>query len=178
MAETDYTAEIWKTIPAAPDYEASTFGRIRRSSTGISPKSRVVVGRILKPRLSGRRMTYLCVNMTVAGRAKNYNVHRMVGETFLGAAPTPNAHIAHRDGDSLNNAISNLRWATPSENERDKLRHGRDTRGTRNGVNKLTSVDVLAIRESTRPQSAVAAQFGVSQTTVSKIRRRMRWAWL
>lgn len=69
---------------------------------------------------------------------------------------------------------------THSDNMRDMARKGRgywpDTRGERHGASKLTSADVIAIRAATGPQSAVAARFYISQTTVSQIRLRKRWA--
>jgi hypothetical protein len=43
---------------------------------------------------------------------------------------------------------------------------------------KLGDADVLAIRASRELQRCVAARYGVSQTLISRIRRREKWAWL
>lgn len=48
-------------------------------------------------------------------RGKTYKVHRVVCEAFHGPEPFPNADVIHRDGDTLNNAENNLRWATRAE---------------------------------------------------------------
>lgn len=51
-------------------------------------------------------------------------------------------------------------------------------RGTTHGLSKLTEDQVLAIRADTRPQSKIAESYGVSQTLISKIKRRIYWSWL
>lgn len=48
-------------------------------------------------------------------------------------------------------------------------------KGEKHGGAKLTEQDVLAIRAAKVTQTALAVQYGVSQTTVSDIRRRNVW---
>jgi|SRR6266550_4067309 len=41
---------------------------------------------------------------------------------------------------------------------------------------KLTSDEILAIKQDTRLQSEIAAEYRISQTAVSRIKARARWA--
>jgi len=59
-----------------------------------------------------------------------------------------------------------------------RLHRERIARGEQHGNAKLTVAMVLAIREAPGSQAAIAAEFGVSQQTVSKLKRRERWDWL
>lgn len=43
-------------------------------------------------------------------------VHRIVAETFIGPAPTPQHEVNHKDLNKLNNHVSNLEWVTRQEN--------------------------------------------------------------
>lgn len=99
-----------------------------------------------------------------------------------GEPPTPRHVAAHS---CLNGHLGcvnprHLRWATQSENERDKLASGTSNRGSRHGRSKLTEGDVLAIRKlsGNLKQDEIAAKFGVSKWTVGEIIRRKRWGWL
>ena len=178
MADPDYTDEIWKPIPFATDYAVSDFGRVKRIVAAASRKSRSPVGKILAARPCGKKNRYLCVNMTVAGQAKNWNVHRLVARTFLGEPPSENHEVAHGDGNGHNNRLGNLGWKTPSRNAADKLLHGTHDRGTRSVCSKLDEASVLYIRASSESQSSLGKRFGVAQTTIGKIKRRVRWGWL
>lgn len=53
-------------------------------------------------------------------------VHRLVATAFHGPQPVGKPIIRHLDGNPDNNSESNLQWGTHSENEEDKLRHGRN----------------------------------------------------
>lgn len=51
-------------------------------------------------------------------------------------------------------------------------------RGEDAGNARLTSSDVIAIRSDDRTQAEIAREYGVAQTTVSAIKRNMRWGFL
>jgi hypothetical protein len=106
-------------------------------------------------------------------------VHQMVLEAFTG--PRVGRECGrHMNGDPGDNRLCNLRWGTHKENSADKLRHGTDGRGERCPTRKLTAVQVREIRAlvSTSTHAAIAAQFGVSRSTVSMIAARRIWAFV
>lgn len=115
----------WKPIPGWHGYyEASDTGLIRsiertvRNSRGV----RTIKPRILRPSANGK--DYRIVVLSREGKRHAYPVHRLVAETFLG--PLPDGwHTCHVDGDNQNNAVANLRYQTPTENNLDVVRHGR-----------------------------------------------------
>lgn len=107
--------------------------------------------------------------------AVSRGVHRLVCEAFRGAPPTAKHVAAHRDGNGMNNAVDNLRWATPLENEHDKSLHGTVARGERQGNSKLTTPEVVAIRRDPRPYRQIARDYGVTPENIAVIVRRDGW---
>ena len=59
-------------------------------------------------------------NLSKDGIRKTIEVHILVGNHFLPPKPTPKHEIDHIDRNKKNNHISNLRWATRSEQEINK----------------------------------------------------------
>lgn len=113
--------EQWAPIPDFEGiYDVSTLGRVRRLDFP-GRDGRRVRPRVLKPALNGRG--YLFVTLWGPGRKRTALIHRLVLEAFVGP-PFEGAHGAHWNGDSADNRLTNLRWATRSENEKDKVRHG------------------------------------------------------
>ena len=85
--------ETWKPIEGMPNYEISTFGRVK------SKKRRME--RILN-----------CKHMQVMLYDEGYKmhrIHRLVAQAFI---PNPDGlpDVRHIDGDSSNNMVSNLEW--------------------------------------------------------------------
>lgn len=83
-------------------YAVSDDGRVFSLKQGIEMKQHILQG-------------YYVVNLKKDGKIVNARVHRMVYEAFKGRI-IPNLVIDHRDGDKLNNSISNLRQITTREN--------------------------------------------------------------
>jgi len=132
--------EIWVKAPRFPDYEVSSLGRVRRLTTRTS----TLAGRILRPSLHYRG--YLHHGLASKGKTVTVRLNRLVCEAFHGPAPSHGHQAAHCDGDRMNNAASNLRWATKLENENDKNIHGTRRRGTAAYGAKLTEGIVAEIR--------------------------------
>jgi hypothetical protein len=70
---------------------------------------------------------------------------------------------------------------THLQNMQDKTRRGRAAgagKGAAHWKAILTDADVLAIIADARPQSVIAAQYGIRQQAVSKIKLKQTWAHL
>lgn len=108
-----------------PGYIVSEEGEIRSLDREVPCKGR-------KPkRLKGRTLTpfkdqdgYLYVTLSREGKTKKIKVHRAVNSSF-NRPGLPGEVTRHLDGDITNNHPSNLSWGSQSDNEQDKISHGR-----------------------------------------------------
>lgn len=116
------------------------------------------------------------------GTVQSCIVSRVICADVHGEPPAPEYGAAHKCGNGHLGCINpaHLEWKTQVENKEDELRHGTRNRGAANGRAKLTKDQVVAIRHLARsiPQHAVAASFGIDQSTVSNIVTGKRWAHL
>jgi hypothetical protein len=89
---------------------------------------------------------YLVLEVSIDGGRKRRRVHRMVAATFLAPPTEDQNEIRHLDGNPANNRIENLVYGTHVENMSDRLTHGRNPVGERNGRALLTQKQVAEIR--------------------------------
>lgn len=70
-------------------------------------------------RRGGKDRNYMCVKVRNGGGTylRDY-IHRLVAEHFIGPCPEDGMVVNHIDGDPFNNHVSNLEWATSSENQK------------------------------------------------------------
>ena len=80
----------------------------------------------------------------VARGNRHVAIHRAVCEAWHG--PGGDLDARHLDGDSLNNAATNLAWGTRTENMADAKRHGTLVHGERHWGSVLTEDLVRTIR--------------------------------
>lgn len=125
---------------------------------------------------------YLTVVLVDGDRRKTFKVHRLVAAAFFSAPRPEQTDVAHQDGNKTNNAVCNLRWATRTENEADKLKHGTRLRGHRHAQSKLSKQDAERIWSllagSGRSRQSIADEFGVSASLVSAIAQGRAWPHL
>lgn len=102
--------------------------------------------------------------------------HRYVYELAHGSIP-PGLYVCHVcDVPSCVNP-EHLFAGTPAENLADCSRKGRKG-GNGSGITKLSEADVRAIFNSTGTHAEVARRYGVSHTTIYRIRNGHRWGHL
>ena len=117
---------------------------------------------------------YLRVNLCQDGKQKNFRVHRLVAEAFIG--PEPIGHqVSHNNGIPSDNRVENLSYKTRVENAMDKEKHGTALRGERHPSSKLTWDQVIEIREKKMSQNALARKFGISPRNIRDIQNRTTW---
>lgn len=153
-------------------YEVSTAGEVRSCST----YHRRDAGRHIRGWIQNRGYRYVTL-MAADGSKRSHGVHRLVLETFVGPCP-PGHQAAHSNGDSADNRLANLRWASAKENIADRTRHGRTRSGEQNGSSKLDRHAVKTIkRMGERGFSAyeTARLACVAPSTVESIWRGETW---
>lgn len=165
--------EEWREIEGWP-YEVSSYGRVRRST----PACRTHPGRILKPSVT--RSGYLRVWLSRNGTERQrFTVHRLVAGAFIGPAPIGH-QVNHKNAVKADNRVDNLEYVTGARNREHAAEMDLLPRGDRHGRAKLTADDVRAIRHRYDgggvSQIALANEYGVNQTMVGFIVRRVSWA--
>ena len=99
--------ENWGSVDGHADYEVSWLGRVRHAGTKL----------IVEPRTA--TIGYLTVYLYKNGKGKQHYVHRLVANTWV-ANPLEKRCVDHIDGNRKNNNYENLRFATHTENNRNK----------------------------------------------------------
>lgn len=90
--------------------------------------------------------------------------------------PIPEGHLVlHKcDTPSCVNP-GHLFTGTSKDNSQDMKIKGRSSFGEKHGRSKLTQEQVIMIRQDTRMQKEIAAEYGVSQSNISLIKRGINW---
>lgn len=119
--------EIWRDIVGYEGlYQVSNYGRVRSLDREIEQKSRwgdkitkKYEGKVLCLKLTKNTKRtsegYLQAHLWKNGKSKNYSVHRLVYETFIGEIPK-GMQINHINEIHTDNRLENLNIMTPKEN--------------------------------------------------------------
>lgn len=192
------TTEEWKTIPFAPNYEASTLGQVRSwmvwGGGGYGRPLRHP--RLLRPSLKKKGKGYYGLILVTPEGRKDFRVNRLVALTFI-PNPENKSDVNHKDLNKLNDRVDNLEWMWPIENTRHAIENGAvNNKGEANYSAVLSDVKVKAIlrewgcscfiarpfkrKEGSCPHGAtmpeLAARFGVSKATIQRVTSGSHWA--
>lgn len=166
--------EIWKPVKGFEGkYEVSNLGQVKSLARTRLSKGGTIAK--MQERLLSQKTTwdgYKTLNLSQDSKKKHYSVHRLVAENFI---PNPDnlPTVNHKDGDKSNNAVSNLEWASHS----DQMNHAfANNLLERRGPPKFTKAFKKEIQEyiSSNPElslNQVADLFGTSQRTVLRIKQ-------
>lgn len=67
---------------------------------------------------------YRSVDLWRDGSRKHYSIYWLVARVYLGARPSINHVVCHRNGNAGDDRAANLYWGTYSDNLRDAWKHG------------------------------------------------------
>ncbi|MGH1111211.1 MULTISPECIES: HNH endonuclease [Bacillus cereus group] len=178
--------EVWKSLEGIVEYGEgyviSNNGVIKRLARTSNIKGGNVAyfkEKILKH--TKLRTGYYKVTLTNNGKQKNYQVHRLLALAFI-PNPENKPSINHIDGNKGNNTLSNLEWATQSENSQHAYDNNLNSlHGESHYKSKLTEDDVKWIRENYIPRhkeygcTPLSKKFNVALGCISNIISYKTW---
>lgn len=159
----------WKAHPKFKDYLATDDGRIV-----IVPRLRYAGSK----RLWTPKSRYLTFHPKLKNKTYAYTVHRFILETFIGPRPSDNHDGCHLNGNSQDNRLENLKWATKKENAFHKKAHGTSNEGSKHPMAILHEKDlpvIVRLKERGLTMQEISEVFGCSQATVSLFLRGETW---
>ena len=174
ISEYDVIDECWKSIPGFDDYEVSDHGRIK-SYVGKTPIKRISnCGRIFPISVSSHG--YAITHLNRDGKSYFKYVHRLVLEAFVGTLIDSNT-CHHKDGNKLNNHLSNLQWTNQSVNI--KAAYDQKMR-IPNGPKKLKDGEIWLLKRLLNANirnRIIRKMFDLDSATVSHVKAGRRWRY-
>lgn len=173
--------ETWKSI--LMHYEISTHGKLKSLERivyhGTNYKVKTIKpAKELKPEISNTG--YYRILLSVNGKHKHYLLHRLVAEAFL-ENPDNLPQVNHKNGNKLDNNVSNLEWCTSQENNKHAYKHGLNVPnvGEKSHASKLKTTQVNEIRAKYIPfkytQYKLAKEYNVSRSCIQAIIENKSW---
>jgi hypothetical protein len=148
------------------DIDVSNFGNIKKSSTKTIRK------------LNLTKQGYYHISLSKKGKTYAKKVHRLVAQAFI-PNPENKPCVNHRDGNKLNNNVSNLEWVTYSENSLHALENklSKSKKGEEHSQSKLSESQVIQILNEGKYDSfqAISNKWGVDRKQIEKILKRTSW---
>lgn len=120
----DEASEEWRPVVGYEGlYEVSSLGSVRGKDRTLSD-GRHWRGKDIKAWIVGAGYRY--VRLSKNGSVTPTGIHRLVCHAFHGDPPPGRGSALHWNGDPSDNRPRNLRWGSGSENQQDRIRHGRN----------------------------------------------------
>jgi hypothetical protein len=121
---------------------------------------------------------YLKICLKQKPKVRWVYLHRLMCENFIDN-PLNKKEINHKDGDKLNNCLSNLEWVTKSENGLHAFLNGLNHAavGEKSANHKLTDKDIVQIRSMRGiiTQKEIGKIFGINDRHICQIQLNRYW---
>jgi len=162
--------EIWKPVVGYEGlYEVSNYGRIK--------SFHIYRDGFIRKSYTYNKYGHQQIKLAKKGIQKGKQLHLLVLEAFISPRPE-NKEGSHIDGNPTNNFIGNLTWETHEINMQRQVEHDTIAKGSSNGHSKLNEEQIPRIRKMLSrgmTQKQIGLQFGVHNTTISRIQRGENW---
>ncbi len=174
------TEEIWKDIIGYEGfYQVSSFGNVRSLDRYVNCNKgsmQFKKGMPIKPFVNHKG--YGMVDLKINEVGKTISVHRIVAQNFI-ENPENKPQVNHKDGNKLNNHITNLEWMTNKEN----INHASENKllyrpnGEKCHYSKLTANEVIEIRKlkGKKTHKEIAKLFNVAPSNIGMILLNKTW---
>lgn len=168
----DLPGEIWKDIPGYEDrYQISQYSRVK----SIIFQNPVIIKKTLS---SGKFKVILSDRLK---RRKNHEVGRLCATVF-NREPEDNEVIRYKDRNCLFDTLFNIEWISRKESIQNAYKDGKfpngHGKGDRNGMSKLSSLQVNKIRESFEvgvTKKQLSESYSISVRIVENIVKGRTW---
>lgn len=132
-------------------------------------------GKELSPSDNGRG--YLVIGLSFEGKRNTIGIHRLVAMAYLDN-PLNLKEVNHKDGNKLNNCLSNLEWCTRGENiahaYKNSLRSATGVSNSRCLTDEDTVIEIcLLLKEGF--SCAYIRDLGYKYDLVRKIKAKTNW---
>jgi hypothetical protein len=171
-------SEVWKDVIGYEGYyQVSNKGRVRgltRTVGAANKKTKIIKGRLKVPTMNEYR-GYLQIVLSKKGKNKTFKIHRLVAIVFIENVKNLQ-DVNHKDGDKLNNNVTNLEWVTRKDNiihayDNGLQKHGENRVGAKLKDYEAREIYSLA-NEGLLSQIDIAKLYGITQQAVSQIKNK------
>lgn len=166
---------VFRDVPDFPGYAIGSNGTTWSRFIKGSRSSRLSSWKPLKPYQRGNE--YLRIGLGKNGKTHTLYIHQLMMLLFFGPGDE-GREVCHNNGDCTDNRIDNIRWDTRSGNQRDRVEHGTDSRGSKHPMAKLNEADVIVIRRLKKEGwtiQAISERYGVSRLPISLLLSGKTW---
>jgi hypothetical protein len=170
--------EIWKPVVGFEQlYEVSNFGRIKTLPKKGFKKI------VIRKTGTDVRNGYVTITLRKNNIPITKRIHSLVVEAFLNTKTTRKLVCNHKDGNKTNNKLSNLEIITQKENVLHAIAIGKTKIPLKDERynSKIKEKDFQLLKDLFKQgltSKAIAKQFNVCPTTISRIRKGERRPYL
>lgn len=163
--------EIWKDIKGYEGlYQISNLGRVK-SFYSWNGHQYIENEHLLNPYVSKSSKTYYrnLVKLSRFGNKKDYKVHQLVAKAFLDN-PCNYTVVNHKDGNPLNNNVTNLEWCSQKYN----VKHSLENELKFNVINSIDREDLVELLNSGKTYDEIAEMLNIAKGTVFNYIRKFK----
>lgn len=176
--------ERWKDVnhPVYKDfYQVSNLGRVKTKTRevwrgGEKNRYKFILGSRIVNFRSGKYphlFSSFFAGENQEYRNKTMYLHKLVAEAFIKRPSEEHIYVTHKDGNYLNNTVSNLKWITASENSKRNIQlypeNGLKLRNWNIETGRYEKMKSLARNPKNLKKIKKLQDLGVTQEGISKI---------